>query len=77
MISLSVGDFFSLILLLAVGWIAILAYRLQNRDRRRDWHLSSRQLIECDRCHLSFVPEKPDPLCRCPRCNAYCIRRRK
>ncbi|MBR7139334.1 MAG: hypothetical protein IKD44_07295 [Lentisphaeria bacterium] len=77
MISLSMGDFFSLILLLTMGWIAFLAFRLQSRGRRRDWHLTSRHLFQCDHCHLSFVPEKPVTLCRCPRCNAHCIKRSK
>ena len=77
MISLSMGDFFSLVLLLAVGWIALLAYWLQSRNRNHDWHLTSRHLIQCERCHFSFVPEKPVTLCRCPRCNAYCIKRSK
>ncbi|MBO5790932.1 MAG: hypothetical protein J6S54_00495 [Lentisphaeria bacterium] len=77
MISLSIADFFSLILLLAVGWIAFLAFRLQSRGHRRDWHLTSRHLFQCDRCHLSFVPEKAVTLCRCPRCNAHCIKRSK
>ena len=77
MISLSIGDFFNLLLLLGVAWIAFLSFRLQMRRNSRDWHLSSRHLFECDRCHLSFVPDEPVTLCRCPRCNAYCIKRSK
>ena len=77
MISLTIGDFFNLLLLLGVAWIALLAFRLQMRRHSRDWRLSSRHLFECDRCHLSFVPDKPVTLCRCPRCNASCIKRSK
>ena len=77
MISLTTGDFFSIVLLLIVGSVAFLALRLQMRKKMHDWRISSRHLFECDRCHLSFIPEKPVTLCRCPRCNAYCIRRRK
>lgn len=77
MISMSTGDFFGLILLLFVVWIAFLAYRLQSRRKWHDWYLSSRRLFQCDRCHLSFVPERAVNLCRCPRCSAYCIQRRK
>lgn len=77
MISISIADFFSLILFLSVGWITFLAFRLQKRSKNHDWHLSSRHLFQCDRCHLSFVPEKAVTLCRCPRCNAYCIKRSK
>ena len=71
------GDFFSLVLLLGVGGIAFLAYRLQSRGKLHDWHLTSRHLIQCDRCHYSFVPDELVTLCRCPRCSAYCIKRRK
>lgn len=75
MIELSVSDFFGLVLLLSTSWIAYLALRLQYRSSSREWHLSSRQLFECDNCHLSFVPDEPVTICRCPRCNAYCIKR--
>ena len=76
MISLSMGDFFSVVLLGGVTFIAILAWRLQNRRKLHDWHLTSRHLFQCDRCHLSFIPERPVTLCRCPRCSAYCVQRR-
>jgi len=75
MISLSVGDLYGLVLLLAASWIGYMALKLQYRSQSREWRLSSRHLFECDRCHLSFVPDEPVTLCRCPRCNAYCIKR--
>ena len=59
MISLTTGDFFSIVLLLIVGSVAFLALRLQMRKKMHDWRISSRHLFECDRCHLSFIPEKP------------------
>ena len=46
MISLSTGDFFSVVLLLAVGGIAFLALRLQMRKKNHEWRLSSRHLFE-------------------------------
>ena len=77
MISLSAADFFSLVLFFFTLWFAFLAYRLQSRKKRHDWYLSSRHLFQCDRCHLSFIPENAVTLCRCPRCNAYCVKRGK
>lgn len=76
MISLSICDFFCLVLFIGMGGIGFLAFQLQSRERRQDWHLSSRHLFQCDSCHLSFIPDKPVTLCRCPRCNAFCIKRR-
>lgn len=70
---LSTADFFTWVLLLFTGWIAFLSWRLLSRKKRHDWYLSSRHLFQCDRCHLSFVPETSATWCRCPRCNAYCF----
>jgi len=57
--------------------LAILWRREEMRVRRNEWRISSSQLFHCDNCHHSFVNrDRGASLCRCPRCNAMCIRRR-
>ena len=46
MISLSVGDLYGLVLLLAASWIGYMALKLQYRSQSREWRLSSRHLFE-------------------------------
>ena len=76
MIGVSFAEFFELLLILLLSYICWLWLREVNRLRRNEWQLSNRQLFHCNTCHLSFVPKQPVSLCRCPRCNTVCIRRR-
>ena len=72
----SFSEFFFILLaasLLYVAWLWIREYR---RVKRNSWQLSRRQLFHCNNCYLAFVPKEPVSLCRCPRCNTVCIRRR-
>ena len=76
MIGVSFAEFFELLLILLLSYICWLWLREVNRVRHNEWQLSNRQLFHCNTCHLSFVPKQPVSLCRCPRCNTVCIRRR-
>ena len=72
----SFAEFFTMLLIAGLIYIAWLWLRESNRQRRNAWQLSNRQLFHCNNCHLSFIPKHPVSLCRCPRCNTVCIRRR-
>jgi len=76
MIRLFYADAFFIFFLLWTVFIAVLWRREQRRIRRNEWRLINRQLFHCDKCHHSFVSQEPVSLCRCPNCNAMCIRRR-
>ena len=77
MIQLGFYDLFFLFFLLWIVWLGILAWRMNNRARKNEWHVSNSHLFHCDKCHWSFVPKESVNWCRCPRCNAICIRRRR
>lgn len=72
----SFSEFFFLLLSASLLYIAWLWLREIRRGKRNSWQLSRRQLFQCNNCHLAFVPKEPVTLCRCPRCNTVCIRRR-
>lgn len=72
----SFAEFIFLILAASLIYIAWLWIREERRINRNHWRLSRRQLFQCNNCHLAFVPKEPMSLCRCPRCNTVCIRRR-
>lgn len=77
MILLSYADAFFLYLL---GWLlllALLAWRAHLRRKKYDWKIITGNLFHCDKCHHTFVPPEQLNLCRCPRCNAVCIRKRR
>ena len=53
--------------------IAVLWRREEVRTRRNEW----RVIFHCDKCRHSFVNrDRGASLCRCPSCNAVCIRSR-
>ena len=63
--------FFILLVLVLILW-----RREEARVRNNEWRISSSQLFHCDNCHHSFVNrDRGASICRCPRCNAMCIRR--
>jgi len=76
MITTGFAEFFNAVLIILIIYIAWLWLREHNRQRRNEWQLSNRQLFHCNTCHLSFVPKQMVSLCRCPRCNTVCIRRK-
>ena len=76
MISISYSGFFLLLLLTVMIYIAWLWWRESSRQRRNAWEVSNSRLFHCNNCHHHFVPRTPVSLCRCPRCNTVCIRRR-
>ena len=73
---ISFSEFFFILLAASLLYIAWLWLRELRRVKRNSWQLSRRQLFHCNNCHLAFVPKEPVSLCRCPRCNTVCIRRR-
>jgi uncharacterized paraquat-inducible protein A len=75
-IETSFTAFFTMLLIISLLYIAWLWFRENSRQKRNEWQLSNRQLFHCNNCHHSFIPSKPVSLCRCPRCNTVCIRRR-
>ena len=70
------ADFFFILLSLSLLYIAWLWLRELGRVKNNSWQLSRSQLFHCNNCHWAFVPKEPVSLCRCPRCNTVCIRRR-
>ena len=73
---ISFSEFFFILLAASLLYVAWLWLRELRRVKRNSWQLSRRQLFHCNNCHLAFVPKEPVSLCRCPRCNTVCIRRR-
>lgn len=62
-----------LLWLLALAWL----WRRENlRIKRNEWHVTNSHLFHCKQCHHLFVPKEPVNICRCPRCNTVCIRKR-
>ena len=77
MIEITYADGFFIFLLAWLVLLAVLAWREQLRCKRHKWQLINSNLFHCDNCHHSFIPDEELNLCRCPRCNAVCIRRRR
>jgi uncharacterized paraquat-inducible protein A len=76
MIVIGFAEFFTTATIVMLVYIIWLWLREHNRQKRNEWQLNNRQLFHCNTCHLSFVPKYPVSLCRCPRCNTVCIRRK-
>ena len=74
--TMNFSEFFFILLTVLIAYIAWLWIREIRRVNHNSWQLSRRQLFHCNNCHWSFVPKEPVSLCRCPRCNTVCIRRR-
>ena len=76
--SVSYADAFFLYLLLWLIFLFVLWRREESRINRNEWRISSVQLFHCDNCHHSFVNrDRLASICRCPRCNAICVRRHR
>ena len=75
--TLTYADAFFIYLLLWLLLLAYLARREYVRRKEHRWQSMDNNLFHCDKCHLSFVPRERINLCRCPRCNAVCIKRRR
>ena len=77
MISATFSEVFFMYFLILLALVLILWRREEVRVRRNEWRISSSQLFHCDNCHHSFVNrDRRASICRCPRCNAICVRRR-
>ena len=78
MIYATYSEVFFFYFLLWLLLILLLWRREEARVRRNGWRISRSQLFHCDNCHNSFVNrDRNASICRCPRCNAMCIRRRR
>ena len=77
MILATYAEVFFMYFLLWLLLILVLWRREESRVGHNEWRISSSQLFHCDNCHHSFVNrDRGASICRCPRCNAMCIRRR-
>ena len=76
MIPISFSEFFCLLLTILMLYLLLLWLRASARQKRNAWQVSHSRLFHCNNCHHSFVPRTPVSLCRCPKCNTVCIRRR-
>lgn len=76
MIELGFADALFIYILLWLLGLAWLWSRKSTRNKRNEWHLSKTHLFYCNECHNVFVPKEMLNICRCPRCNTVCIRRR-
>ena len=77
MIALSYADAFFIYLLLWMCLFAFLGWKARQRQKKHYWQITNTNLFHCDRCHHIFVPSERLNLCRCPRCNAVCIRKKR
>lgn len=77
MIALSYADAFFVYFLLWLMLLGFLGWREHLRRKKHRWQMFSTNLFHCDQCHHSFVPSVQLNLCRCPRCNAVCIRKHR
>ena len=77
MIPLTYADLFFLYLLVFLLFIAILWNRERLRLKRNEWKSDNTRVFHCDTCHHTFISQEKVNLCRCPKCNAICIRRKK
>ena len=76
--SATYSEVFFFYLLFWLLLLLILWRREEARISRNEWRISSSQLFHCDNCHHSFVNrDRRASICRCPRCNAMCIRRHR
>lgn len=76
MIYLTYADAFFIYLLLWLLLLGFLWYREDLRLRRHRWKISGNRLFNCDKCHHAFIHDEPVNICRCPKCNAICFRRK-
>ena len=76
MIAVSFSEFFFLLLSILMLYLLLLWLRSSMRRKRNAWQVSHSRLFHCNNCHHSFVPHTPVSLCRCPKCNTVCIRRK-
>lgn len=76
MIKVNFSEFFLLFICTVILYISWLWLREIFRQKRNEWQLSNHSLFHCNNCHHHFVPRTPVSLCRCPRCNTVCIRRK-
>ena len=75
MIGINFTDFFVMILILLFAYLAWLWLRENQRIRRNERQLNSRRLFFCRKDGFFFA-KHPVSVCRCPKCNRYCILQR-
>ena len=77
MIGVTFGEAIFWFFLLQLLLVGVLWQRESSRQKRHERRNGSSRLFHCDSCHHNFVLDEDIYLCRCPRCNAVCIRARR
>ena len=75
MIYASSSEIFFFYFLLWLLLLLLLWRREESRVGPNDWRIRRSQLFYCKKCQRSFVNrDRNASVCRCPKCNAICIR---
>lgn len=77
MINLTYAEGIFFYVLFALSTIVILWARELWRNRAYSWQSSSRRVLNCPECHVSFIASENTNVARCPRCNAICFYRKR
>ena len=77
MINLTNAEGIFFYVLLSLATIVILWARELWRNRAYSWESSSRRVLNCPECHVSFIAPENTNVTRCPRCNAICFYKKR
>ena len=77
MINLTYAEGIFFYVLLSLATIVILWARELWRNRAYSWESSSRRVLNCPECHVSFIAPENTNVTRCPRCNAICFYKKR
>ncbi len=77
MINLTYAEGIFFYVLLSLATIVILWARELWRNRAYSWESSSRRVLNCPGCHVSFIAPENTNVTRCPRCNAICFYKKR
>ena len=77
MINLTYAEGIFFYVLLSLSTIVILWARELWRNRAYSWESSSRRVLNCPGCHVSFIAPENTNVTRCPRCNAICFYKKR
>ncbi len=77
MINLTYAEGIFFYVLLCLGTIVILWARELWRNRAYSWESSTRRVLNCPECHVSFIVPENTNVIRCPRCNSICFYRKR
>lgn len=77
MINLTYAEGIFFYVFLSLATIVILWARELWRNRAYSWESSSRRVLNCPECHVSFIAPENTNVTRCPRCNAICFYKKR